>query len=86
MEDGVLTDAGIAQGQLTQADTMTADANRLLEEAAYLRGEAYTLAPELKPKVVKAKAAPKKAAPKKAADGTVKRGPGRPRKNATTQG
>jgi len=79
-EDGVLTDAHIAQGQLSQANALAADAERLLTEAARIRDEAYTLAPELKPKktrkarVVKAKTA---ATP-------AKRKPGRPRKNATT--
>ena len=81
--DGVLTDAGIAQGQLSQAERMAADGQRLLNEAQNLRDEAYTLAPELKPivkatrkkRVVKAKAKPK-------ATVAVKRKPGRPRKNA----
>ena len=81
-DDGVLTDARIAQGQLAQATSLAADADRLMNEAAILRGEAYLLAPELKPKATRTrKAAPKKAAPKKAV--TAKKQPGRPRKNAT---
>jgi len=78
-QDDVLTDARIAQGQLSQADSMAADAERLLTEAKNLREEAYTLAPELKPKVTRRK---KRTVTKKAT--TVKaRKPGRPKKNAT---
>lgn len=80
-QDGVLTDASIAQGQISQADAMAADAERLLNEAANLRDEAYALAPELKPKATRKKAAPKK---KAAATTTAKRKPGRPKKNAAT--
>lgn len=76
-QDGVLTDAHIAQGQLSQANVLANDAARLLSEAESLRTEAYTLAPELKPKATRKKAAPKKAAT------TAKRKPGRPRKDAT---
>lgn len=75
-EDGILTDALIAKGQLSQADALAADADRLLKEAANLRDEAYTLAPELKPKATRKKAAPK------ATDAPAKKRPGRPRKNA----
>jgi len=77
-QDGVLTDANIAQGQLSQADAMATNAEQLLAEAANLREEAYALAPELKPKATRKKAAPKK----KATTTTAKRKPGRPRKNA----
>jgi len=73
-DDGVLTDAGIAQGQLNQATAMRADAERLVNEAKNLESEAYTMAPELKPKATKKKVAPK---------AKSKRGPGRPKKNAT---
>lgn len=76
--DGVLTDAHIAQGQLSQAERMANDAQNLLNEAENLRQEAYALAPELKPKATR-----KKAAPKKAAQAKAKRRPGRPKKNAT---
>ena len=55
---------------------MKADAQRLLNEAANLEDEAYTLAPSLKPKATRKKAAKPKASTVK------KRGPGRPRKNA----
>ena len=72
-DNGVMTDAGIAQGQLTQAVQMRADASRLIAEADTLAEEAYNLAPELKPK----KATRKKAVTKDQA----KRGPGRPKKN-----
>ena len=75
-ENDVLTDAHIAKGQLSQADALAADADRLLKEAANLRDEAYTLAPELKPKATRKKAAPK------ATDAPAKKRPGRPRKNA----
>lgn len=75
--DGVLSDEVIAQGQLSQAEALKADAQRLLNEAANLETEAYTLAPSLKPKTkptVKRKAAAPKA--------KAKRKPGRPKKNA----
>jgi hypothetical protein len=49
-DGGVLTDASIAQGQLSQADRMAEDAQRLLNESASLREEAYVIAPELRPK------------------------------------
>ncbi len=78
-EHDVLTDAHIAKGQLSQADALAADADRLLNEAKNLRQEAYTLAPELKPKATRKPR--KKAAPKKIV--TAKRKPGRPRKDAT---
>lgn len=78
-QDGVLTDVNIAQGQLSQAESLVADGQRLLNEAQILRDEAYTLAPELKPKASRKKRAPKKAT----VDATAtKRKPGRPRKNA----
>ena len=78
-QNSVLTDATIAQGQISQANAMAADAERLLNEAKNLRDEAYTLAPELKPKATRK---PRKATAKKAT--TVKaRKPGRPKKNAT---
>lgn len=77
-QDDVLTDARIAQGQLSQADSMAKDAERLLNEAKNLRDEAYTLAPELKPKVTR-----KKRTVTKTKATTVKaRKPGRPKKNA----
>lgn len=76
-DDGVLTDANIAQGQLSQADSMAAQAENLLKEAASLREEAYTLAPELKPKATR-----KKRVVKAKTATTAKRKPGRPRKNA----
>lgn len=75
--DGVLTDEDIAKGQLSQAESLKADAQRLLNEAETLESEAYNIAPSLKPKA-KAKAKRKAPAPKAKA----KRGPGRPRKNA----
>ena len=78
-DDGILTDALIAKGQLSQADALAADADRLLSEAANLRDEAYTLAPELKPK---AKATRKRVVKAKATDAPAKKRPGRPRKNA----
>jgi hypothetical protein len=73
--DGVLSDEDIAKGQLSQAEALKADAQRLLNEAQTLESEAYNIAPSLKPK---AKAKRKAPAPKAKA----KRGPGRPRKNA----
>ncbi len=75
-EDGVLSDASIAQGQLSQASTMEADAERLLNEVKNLRKEAYKLAPSLKPKATR-----KKKASVKKSDTTTKRKPGRPKKN-----
>lgn len=78
-EDGVLTDAHIANGQLSQANALTADAERLLNEAKILRDEAYTLAPELKPKQTRKKRVVKA----KTAETPAKRKPGRPRKNAS---
>ena len=75
--DGVLSDEDIAKGQLSQAEALAKDAERLLNEAAIIREEAYALAPSLKPKAKKAPAPKKKASTTKA-----KRGPGRPRKNA----
>ncbi len=78
-QDTVLTDTTIAQGQISQANAMAADAERLLTEAKNLRDEAYTLAPELKPKVTRKK----RTVTKKVT--TVKaRKPGRPKKNAKT--
>ena len=75
----VLTDAHIAQGQLSQADVLASDAERLLNEAKNLREEAYTLAPELKPTVTRRK----RTVTKKKATTVKARKPGRPRKNAT---
>lgn len=77
-EDGVLTDANIAQGQISQADALAANAEQLLAEAANLREEAYALAPELKPKTRKKRVVKAKTAT------TAKRKPGRPRKNAAS--
>lgn len=83
-QDSVLTDANIAQGQISQANALAADAERLLTEANNLRDEAYTLAPELKPKVTRKPRKAAKAAKAKAKATTIKaRKPGRPRKNAT---
>jgi len=62
-EDGVLTDEGLAQEQLNQADRMAADATRLLTEADVLRSEAYKLVPALAPK--KTRGRPKGASNKK---------------------
>ena len=78
-QDDVLTDARIAQGQLSQADALAADAERLLNEAKNLRDEAYTLAPELKPKVSRKK----RTVTKKKVTTIKARKPGRPKKNAT---
>jgi hypothetical protein len=73
--DGVLTDAGIAQDQLTQAQRMQEDAARLITEAENLTAAAYTLAPELKPKAAK----------KASVKATAKRGPGRPKNVAASK-
>lgn len=86
-ENSVLTDAGIARGQLLQAEHLKKDAAGLLTEAESLTNEAYILAPELKPKPARKKAVTKKTSVKKT---TVKvkgkRGPGRPKNAATSKG
>lgn len=46
---GILSDSDIAKNQLSQAEQMRNEANRLLDEAANLEGEAYTMDPSLAP-------------------------------------
>lgn len=49
-DTGSLSDADIAQGQLSQATRMEVEAKGMIAESKRMKAEAYKMAPELKPK------------------------------------